>query len=74
MYIFFFMYIRINKITAAVKKFNAAFAVKKFNAAFSELSELGCYDEISVRKIAAAGLLQKLGYEYPKEWEMYLCL
>ncbi len=54
------MYIRMNKIPAAVKKFNAA---------FSELSELGCYEEISARKIAAAGIMQKLGCEYPKEWE-----
>ncbi len=54
------MYIRMNKIPAAVKKFNAA---------FSELSELGCYEEISARKIAAAGIMQKLDCEYPKEWE-----
>lgn len=54
------MYIHTNKIPAAVKKFNSA---------FSELSELGCYDEISARKIAAAEMLRKYGYEYPKEWE-----
>lgn len=54
------MYARMNKISAAVKKYNAA---------FSELSELGCYDELSVRKIAAAEIMRKFGYEYPKEWE-----
>ena len=54
------MYARMNKIPAAVKKYNAA---------FSELSELGCYDELSVRKIAAAEIMRKFGYEYPKEWE-----
>ncbi|MBQ8826953.1 MAG: hypothetical protein IJ007_07665 [Oscillospiraceae bacterium] len=54
------MCVRANRIPAAVKKFNNA---------FSELSELGCYDEISARKIAAAEMLRKYGYEYPKEWE-----
>ena len=44
-------------------------AVKKYNLAFSEYSALGCTDELTARKIAAAQQMQRYGYEYPKEWE-----
>ena len=33
-------------------------AVKKYNLAFAEYSALGCYDELSARKIAAAKQMQ----------------
>ena len=44
-------------------------AVKKYNLAFAEYSALGCTDELTARKIAAAQQMQRYGYEYPKEWE-----
>ena len=44
-------------------------AVKKYNLAFTEYFALGCYDELSARKIAAAKQMQRYGFEYPKEWE-----
>lgn len=44
-------------------------AVKKYNLAFTEYSALGCTDELTARKIAAAQQMQRYGYEYPKEWE-----
>lgn len=43
-------------------------AVKKYNLAFTEYSALGCTDELTARKIAAARQMQRYGYEYPKEW------
>ena len=30
---------------------------------------LGCTDELTARKIAAARQMQRYGFEYPKEWE-----
>lgn len=48
---------------------NDSKAVKKYNLAFSEFSALGCNDELTARKIAAAQQMQRYGYEYPKEWE-----
>ena len=30
---------------------------------------LGCSEELTARKIAAAQQMQRYGYEYPKEWE-----
>lgn len=44
-------------------------AVKKYNLAFAEYSALGCTDELTARKIAAAQQMQRYGYEYPKEWK-----
>ena len=44
-------------------------AVKKYNLAFTEYSAIGCTDELTARKIAAARQMQRYGYEYPKEWE-----
>lgn len=44
-------------------------AVKKYNLAFTECSALGCTDELTARKIAAAQQMQRYGFEYPKEWE-----
>lgn len=43
--------------------------VKKYNLAFTECSALGCTDELTARKIAAAQQMQRYGFEYPKEWE-----
>ena len=48
---------------------NYPLAVKKYNFAFAEYSALGCTDELTARKIAAARQIQRYGYEYPKEWE-----
>ncbi len=48
---------------------NYPLAVKKYNLAFAEYSSLGCTDELTARKIAAAQQMQRYGYEYPKEWE-----
>lgn len=48
---------------------NYPLAVKKYNLAFAEYSFLGCTDELTARKIAAAQQMQRYGYEYPKEWE-----
>ena len=48
---------------------NYPLAVKKYNLAFTEYSALGCTDELTARKIAAARQIQRYGYEYPKEWE-----
>ena len=44
-------------------------SVKKYNLAFTEYSALGCTDELTARKIAAAQQMQRYGFEYPKEWE-----
>lgn len=44
-------------------------AIKKYNLAFEEYSALGCDEELTARKIAAAQHMQRNGYEYPKEWE-----
>lgn len=48
---------------------NYPLAVKKYNLAFAEYSALGCTDELTARKIAAAQQMQRYGYDYPKEWE-----
>lgn len=48
---------------------NYPLAVKKYNLAFAEYSALGCTDELTARKIAAAQQMQRCGYDYPKEWE-----
>ena len=48
---------------------NYPLAVKKYNLAFSEYVALGCYDELTARKIAAAQQIQRYGFDYPKEWE-----
>lgn len=48
---------------------NYPLAVKKYNFAFAEYSALGCTDELTARKIAAAQQMQRYGYEYPKEWK-----
>lgn len=48
---------------------NYPLAVKKYNLAFAEYSALGCTDELTARKIAAAKQMQRNGYAYPKEWE-----
>ena len=48
---------------------NYPLAVKKYSLAFAEYSALGCHDELTARKIAAARQMQRYGYEYPKEWE-----
>lgn len=48
---------------------NYPMAVKKYNLAFAEYSALGCTDELTARKIAAAKQMQRNGYAYPKEWE-----
>ena len=48
---------------------NYPLAVKKYNLAFAEYSDLGCTDELTARKIAAAKQMQRNGYAYPKEWE-----
>ncbi|MGN0604499.1 MAG: hypothetical protein ACI4I2_11035 [Oscillospiraceae bacterium] len=48
---------------------NYPLAAKKYNLAFAEYSALGCYDELTARKIAAAQQMQRYGYEYPKEWQ-----
>ena len=44
-------------------------AVKKYNLAFSEYASLGCTDELTARKIAAAQQMQRYGFDYPKEWK-----
>ena len=48
---------------------NYPLAVKKYSLAFAEYSALGCSEELTARKIAAARQIQRYGYEYPKEWE-----
>lgn len=48
---------------------NYPLAVKKYSLAFAEYSALGCSEELTARKIAAARQMQRYGYEYPKEWE-----
>ena len=48
---------------------NYTLAVKKYDLAFAEYSALGCTDELTARKIAAAQQLQRYGHEYPKEWK-----
>lgn len=55
--------------TAYLMTHNYSLAIKKYNLAFAEFSILGCYEELTARKISAAQLMQKCGYEYPKEWE-----
>ncbi len=48
---------------------NYPLAVKKYNIAFAEYFALGCSEELTARKIAAARQMQRYGFEYPKEWE-----
>ena len=48
---------------------NYPLAVKKYSLAFAEYFALGCSEELTARKIAAARQMQRHGYEYPKEWE-----
>ena len=48
---------------------NYPLAVKKYNLAFAEYSDLGCTDELTARKIAAAQQMQRYGFDYPKEWK-----
>lgn len=48
---------------------NYPLAVKKYSLAFVEYSALGCSEELTARKIAAARQMQRYGFEYPKEWE-----
>ena len=48
---------------------NYPHAVKKYSLAFAEYFALGCSEELTARKIAAARQMQRYGYEYPKEWE-----
>ena len=48
---------------------NYPLAVKKYNLAFAEYFALGCSEELTARKIAAARQMQRYGFEYPKEWE-----
>ena len=48
---------------------NYPLAVKKYNLAFAEYSALGCTDELTARKIAAAQQMQRYEFDYPKEWE-----
>ena len=48
---------------------NYPHAVKKYSLAFAEYSALGCSEELTARKIAAARQMQRYGFEYPKEWE-----
>lgn len=55
--------------TAYILLHNYSKAIKKYNLAFEEYSALGCYEELTARKIAAAQHMQRNGYEYPKEWE-----
>lgn len=55
--------------TAYILSHNYFKAIKKYNLAFEEYSALGCYEELTARKIAAAQHMQRNGYEYPKEWE-----
>ena len=55
---------------AYILSHNYSKSVKKYNLAFAEYSALGCTDELTARKIAAAQQMQRYGYEYPKEWEI----
>ena len=48
---------------------NYPLAVKKYSLAFAEYFALGCSEELTARKIAAARQIQRYGFEYPKEWE-----
>lgn len=48
---------------------NYPFAVKKYSLAFAEYFALGCSEELTARKIAAARQMQRYGFEYSKEWE-----
>ena len=48
---------------------NYPLAVKKYSLAFAEYSALGCSEELTARKIAAARQMKRYGFEYPKEWE-----
>ena len=48
---------------------NYPLAVKKYSLAFAEYFTLGCSEELTARKIAAAQQMQRYGFEYPKEWE-----
>ena len=48
---------------------NYPLAVKKYSLAFAEYFALGCSEELTTRKIAAARQMQRYGFEYPKEWE-----
>ena len=48
---------------------NYPLAVKKYHLSFDEYSALGCSEELTARKIAAARQMQRYGFEYPKEWE-----
>ena len=48
---------------------NYPLAVKKYRLAFAEYFTLGCSEELTARKIAAAQQMQRYGFEYPKEWK-----
>ena len=48
---------------------NYPLAVKKYSLAFAEYFALGCSEELTARKIAAARQMQRYEFEYPKEWE-----
>ncbi len=48
---------------------NYPLAVKKYSLAFAEYFALGCSEELTARKIAAARQMKRYGFEYPKEWE-----
>ena len=54
---------------AYILSHNYSKVVKKYNLAFAEYSALGCTDELTARKIAAAQQMQRYGFDYPKEWE-----
>ena len=48
---------------------NYPLAVKKYHLSFNEYFALGCSEELTARKIAAARQMQRYGYKYPNEWE-----
>ena len=48
---------------------NYPLAVKKYSLAFAEYFALGCSEELTARKIAAAQQMQRYGFDYPKEWK-----
>lgn len=54
---------------AYILSHNYSKAVKRYNLAFAEYSALGCSEELTARKIAAARQMKRYEFEYPKEWE-----
>ena len=54
--------------TAYILSRNYPLAVKKYHLSFDEYFALGCSEELTARKIAAARQMQRYGFEYPKEW------